>query len=55
MIANLMIAFLDSRPGNAKRYFLLTRVAAMLVMGAIKGRPENILCMRGQMVAHKRR
>src|SRR5208283_3501155 len=55
MIANLMIAFLDRRPSDAEGNFLLARVAAIFVIRIVKRRPEYILRMRGQVVAHGRR
>src|SRR5450631_857455 len=51
-LANLLIAFLDRRPGDAEGDFLLARVAAMLIVSTVESRPENIQRMRRQMVAH---
>jgi hypothetical protein len=47
-----MIAPLDRRPGDAEGNFLLARIAAIFVVGIVESRPENILRMRRQMVAH---
>jgi hypothetical protein len=49
-----MVALLDRGPGNAKGGFLLAWVAVMFFMGAVEGRPENILCVFRQMVADGR-
>ncbi len=51
-LSNLMITPLDRRPSDAEGDFLLARIAAIFVVGAVESGHENILRMRRQMVAH---
>ena len=55
LVPRLYVAALDRRPGDAVGGLFLARVATMGFMGVIERLAVDVLCVLGQMVAHRRR
>ena len=55
MVADLFVSSFDGGPGCAVRDLLLPHVAAMRGKGMIEGLAIDILRMRGQVAANRRR